>query len=146
MALTSTFSKMLDTSGTLCKQSPAEAHREPLKRLVRGVLIAIGISLCSAIPAGQAMPLPKLTAYKYAYFQIGKTEAKCLFSIAAKESGVNYKALNKSSGAYGAWQIKNNKIAKLDALKQVDWAIRYAYHRYGSTCNAWSSWKVKRWW
>ena len=92
-----------------------------------------------------AQPLPKLSPYKYAYFQIGKTEAKCLFNIASKESNINYKAYNRS-GAYGAWQIKNQRLAKLDALKQVDYAIRYANHRYGSSCKAWSRWKVHKWW
>ena len=146
MALTSTFSKILDKSGTLSEQRLSEAHREPLKRLARGVLIAIGIALCSASPAGMAQPLPKLDPYKYAYFQINEKEAKCLFQIAAHESGVNYKAHNKSSGAYGAWQIINPKVAKLSPLKQVDWAIRYANKRYGSSCKAWSRWKVQKWW
>ena len=146
MALTSTFVQTLDTYGTLRKQSSQRAQREPLKRLVRAVLLAIGIALCSAAPAGQAMPLPKLSPYKYAYYQIGKPQTVCLFNIASKESNINYKAHNRSSGAFGAWQILNPKVAKLSPLQQVDWAIRYANSRYGSSCKAWSRWKVYKWW
>lgn len=138
--------RRFDTTGTLSEQSLSKAHREPRKRLVRGVLIAIGIALCSASPAGMAMPLPKLSPAKYAEFQIGKTEAKCLMMIAKHESNIRFNAINKSSGAYGAWQIKNKKVAKISNLQQVDWAIRYANSRYGSSCKAWSRWKVHKWW
>ena len=136
----------LDKAGTLCKQSPRKGSPRAALRLARGVLLAIGIALCSASPAGMAMPLPKLQPFQYASFQIGKTEAHCLFQISAHESGTNYKAHNKSSGAYGAWQILNPKVAKLSPLQQTDWAIRYAYSRYGSACKSWSRWKVFKWW
>ena len=136
----------LDQCVTLCQQSLCKGSPRTATRLVRGVLLAIGIALCSASPAGMAQPLPKITPAKYAEFQLGETEAKCLFQIAKRESNINYKAHNRSSGAYGAWQIKNNKVAKLSPLKQVDWSIRYANSRYGSACKAWSRWKVQLWW
>ena len=147
MALTSTFNKLLDTSDTLFRQSLSEAHREPLKRLARGVLIAIGIALCSASPAGQATTMQQnITPFRYATFAIGEVQAECLFRIAIKESNINYKAENKSSGALGAWQILNPLVAKLDAYDQVDWAIRYANSRYGSPCKAWAFWQKEYWW
>ena len=136
----------LDSIGTLSEQSLPKAHREPLKRLVRGVLIAIGISLCSAAPAGMAMPSQELTPARYSTFLIGELQTSCLFSIALKESNINYKAINKSSGASGAWQIMNEKVRSLTPLEQVEWAIRYAEHRYGDACTAWSHWqRVKHW-
>jgi len=141
MALTRTFNQILDNNGTLSEQSPQRAHPEPLKRLVRGVLIAIGISLCSAAPAGQAMPATKLTPARYSTFLVGELQTSCLFSIALKESNINYKAINRSSGASGAWQIMNIKVRLLTDLEQVEWAIRYANHRYGSPCEAWSYWQ-----
>ena len=132
----------LDSIGTLSEQSLPKAHREPLKRLVRGVLIAIGISLCSASPAGQATTLQQdLTPARYSTFLVGELQTSCLFSIALKESNVNYKAINRSSGASGAWQIMNDKVRLLTDLEQVEWAIRYANHRYGSPCEAWSYWQ-----
>jgi hypothetical protein len=136
----------LDSAGTLYRQSLSKAHREPLKRLARGVLLAIGIALCSASPAGQATTSQQITPFRYATFQIGELQAECLFRIAIRESNINYKAINKTSGALGAWQIVNPLVAKLDALDQVDWAIRYAEHRYGSACAAWSFWQKEYWW
>jgi len=59
----------LDEHGTLLGRASQKAHREPLKRLARGVLIAIGIALCSASPAGQATTSQtKLTPFRYASF------------------------------------------------------------------------------
>ena len=136
----------LDSAGTLFSRAYAKAHREPLKRLARGVLLAIGIALCSASPAGQAQTLQQISAKDYAILQIGELQTECLFNIASKESNINYKAVNKSSGALGAWQIVNPLVAKLDPLDQVDWAIRYAEHRYGSACMAWSYWQRNYWW
>ena len=146
MALTRTFINRLDEYVTLRAQRPSGAQSEPPKRLVRSVLLAFGIALCSAAPAGMAMPLPKLTPYQYAHFQVGKTQTKCLFNIATKESNIRYNAINKSSGASGAWQFMNNKVRHLTPNEQVEWAIRYANHRYGSSCNAWKFWQRNNWW
>lgn len=134
-----------DTSGTLLGRAFQRLTPSRL-RLARGVLIAIGIALCSASPAGQAQTLHKLTPARYSVLRIGELQTSCLFSIALNESHVNYKAVNRSSGALGAWQIINPLVAKLDPVEQTEWAIRYAYHRYGSPCNAWDYWKVNKWW
>ena len=31
-------------------------------------------------------------------------------------------------------------------LEQVEWAIRYAEHRYGSACAGWTHWQKEYWW
>ena len=137
----------LDKHGTLSGRASTKAHREPLKRLVRGVLIAIGIALCSASPAGQAQTMQQeLTPFRYASFLTSQVEASCLFKIALKESNVRYNAINRSSGASGAWQFMNVKVRDLSPLEQVEWAIRYAETRYGTPCNAWEFWKRNYWW
>ena len=146
MALTSTFIQTLDKPGTLSEQSLPKAHRGPLKRLARGVLIAIGISLCSATPAGMAMPPIELTPERYATFLVGELQTSCLFKIALKESNIRYDAINRSSGASGAWQFMNERVRDLTPLEQVEWAIRYAEHRYGSACQAWDHWQKEYWW
>jgi hypothetical protein len=51
-ALTSTYTNMLDTSGTLTAQSLSKAHRKPLRGVACGVLVAIGLSLCFMPLAG----------------------------------------------------------------------------------------------
>lgn len=140
--------KTLDRHGTLLGRASQKAHREPLKRLARGVLIAIGIALCSASPAGVAnTSQPKITEFRYASFLLkSEYQASCLFKIALKESNVRYNAINRSSGALGAWQILNPKVATLSSHEQVEWAIRYAEHRYQTPCEAWEFWKVNKWW
>ena len=137
----------LDSHGTLDGRATKRLTASRLKRLARGVLLAIGIALCSASPAGQATTMQQnITPFRYATFQIGEVQAECLFRIAIKESNINYKAVNKTSGAVGAWQFMNPRVAKLDAYDQVDWAIRYAISRYGSPCEAWTAWKQRYWW
>ena len=136
----------LDCHGTLFRQSHSEAHREPLKRLVRGVLIAIGIALCSASPAGQATTMQQKTPFRYAASMVGEVEAECLFRIAIKESNIRFTAVNRSSGAYGAFQLLHKSAKGASPYKQVELAIDYANYRYGSACNAWSAWQRKMWW
>ena len=146
MALTSTFNNLLDTYGTLLGRASQRLTASRL-RLARGVLIAIGIALCSAAPAGQATTSQtELTPFRYASFLTSQVEASCLFKIALKESNVRYNAINRSSGASGAWQFMNVKVRDLSPLEQVEWAIRYAETRYGTPCNAWEFWKRNYWW
>ena len=138
---------LLDIVGTLMARAHSGAHPEPLKRLARGVACAIGIALCSASPAGQAQTMQQeLTPFRYASFLTSQVEASCLFKIALKESNVRYNAINRSSGASGAWQFMNTRVRDLSPLEQVEWAIRYAETRYGTPCNAWEFWKRNYWW
>ena len=137
----------LDKHDTLNGLEPLKGSPRAALRLARGVALAIGIALCSASPAGQATTMQQnITPFRYATFAVGEVQAECLFRIAIKESNINYKAKNKSSGALGAWQIMNPLVAKLDAYDQVDWAIRYANSRYGSPCAAWAFWQKEYWW
>lgn len=138
--------KTLDSHGTLLGRAYQRLTASRL-RLARGVLIAIGIALCSASPAGQATTSQtELTPFRYASFLTSQVEASCLFKIALKESNVRYNAINRSSGASGAWQFMNYKVRELSPLEQVEWAIRYAETRYGTPCKAWEFWKENYWW
>lgn len=150
MALTSTFNKKnkktLDTCGTLLGSAYQRRTPSRLKRLARGVLIAIGIALCSASPAGQATTMQQKTPFRYAASMVGEVEAECLFRIAIKESNIRFTAVNRSSGAYGAFQLLHKSAKGASPYKQVELAIDYANYRYGSACNAWSAWQRKMWW
>ena len=115
-------------------------------RLARGVALALVGSLCLATPTSQAQNLPTLTPERYSTFLIGELQTSCLFKIAVKESNIRYNAIIRSSGASGAWQFMNHKVRQLTPLEQVEWAIRYAEHRYGSACNAWDHWQKEYWW
>ena len=144
--LTSTFVNVLDVNGTLLRQSRFNGSPRAALRLARGVLIAIGIALCSASPAGQATTLQQKTPFAYSSSMIGELQTDCLFKIAVKESNIRYTAVNRSSGAYGAWQFLHSSAKGMNAYQQVELAIDYANYRYGSPCKAWAFWQRNNWW
>ncbi len=156
MALTSTFiqnyKKLLDTCCMLMARAYQRLTASRLKRVARGVALALVGSLCLAQPTSQAQTMQtELTPFRYASFLTSQVEASCLFKIALKESNVRYDAINRSSGASGAWQFMNVKVRELSPLEQVEWAIRYANSRYGSPCQAWDKWQERAksgvgWW
>ena len=135
----------LDTSGTLLARAFQRLNASRL-RLARVVALAIGIALCSASPAGQATTLQQKTPFAYSSSMIGEQQTECLFRIAIKESNIRYNAINRSSGAYGAWQFLTSKAKGTTAHEQVLLAIDYANYRYGSPCKAWAFWQRNYWW
>lgn len=69
----------------------------------------------------------------------------CLDKLWARESGWNYKATNKSSGAYGIPQaLPGSKMAsagsdwKTSPATQIKWGLGYIEGRYDTPCGAWS--------
>lgn len=73
--------------------------------------------------------------------------------IISHESGWNYRAVNRSSGAYGLPQsLPAGKLASAGAdwrdnpVTQLRWAHNYAVGRYGSWEAAYRFWTVNRWW
>jgi len=142
-ALTCGFTDSLDTSGTLTAQSPSRAHRDPLRRVGRGVLVAIGITLFTPAYAGStdgAKPYIQMTVREYAAVLVDdKKQMKCLGLLYGKESAWNPEAVNGSH--YGIPQGRS--IYLRDALpeQQIMWGLKYIDIRYGSPCAAWSFFK-----
>lgn len=73
--------------------------------------------------------------------------------IIAKESGWNFQATNRSSGAYGLCQaLPANKMASAggdyttNPVTQLKWCNGYAVSRYGGWAGAYNAWLVKHWW
>ena len=73
--------------------------------------------------------------------------------IISHESGWNYRAVNRSSGAYGLPQsLPAGKLASAGAdwrdnpVTQLRWAHNYAVGRYGSWEAAYHFWTVNHWW
>ena len=135
-ALTSTYVNELDSDGTLTAQSPSGAHRDPLRRVGRGVLVAIGIALCIMPDAGGSIP-KQYTDYKtYAFYLLdwNVKEHKCLVKLYGKESAWNPKAVNGSH--YGIPQGKSEWLRTQDGYSQVRWGLDYIGHRYGEPCIA----------
>ena len=147
-ALTSTFSNTLDTDGTLSQQSLSKAHREPLRGVARGVLVAIGIALCFMPEAGGSKPVQYISYKEYAYYALGNNleEYKCLTILYGKESAWNPKAVNGSH--YGIPQGRSEYLAKVDGYKQIQWGLSYIQHHriyQGNVCKALNHWRTYGW-
>ena len=74
----------------------------------------------------------------------GISEFPCLEELWDHESGWNYKAENKSSGAYGIPQaLPGKKMASAGAdwrtnpATQIKWGLGYVKGRYDTPCGAW---------
>ena len=127
---------MLDTSGTLTAQSPSRAHRDPLRRVGRGVLVAFGISLFSPAYADAPDEAKQyVSAKEYAALRLDNTQQyKCLAILYGKESAWNDKAVNGSH--YGIPQGRSEYLKTATKYEQVDWGLAYIEHRYGTPCAA----------
>jgi len=144
-ALTSTYTNMLDTDGTLTAQSLSKAHREPLRGVARGVLVAIGIALCIMPDAGGSKPVQYVSYKEYALHSLGynSKEFKCLDKLYTKES--NWRPNAKNGSHHGIPQGRSLYLARVDGYKQVQWGLDYIGHRYGEPCVALDHWSKYGW-
>jgi hypothetical protein len=144
-ALTSTYANELDSDGTLTAQSLSKAHRDPLRRVGRGVLVAIGISLCYMPIAGGSIPKQYISYKEYAYYALGYNlkEYKCLSILYGKESAWNPRAVNGSH--YGIPQGRSEWLKDQDGYTQIQWGLDYIGHRYGEPCIALDHWSKYGW-
>ena len=147
-ALTSTYANGFDSDGTLTAQSLSKAHREPLRGVARGVLVAIGIALCFMPEAGGSKPVQYISYKEYALISLDYNlkEYKCLTVLYGKESAWNPLARNGSH--VGIPQGRSEYLAKVDGYKQIQWGLSYIQHHriyQGDTCKALDHWKAKGW-
>ena len=79
-----------------------------------------------------------------------RAEAHCALKIAWRESRYQLHVRNKTSGAYGLFQLMQVD-KRMNLRKQIHQATKYVEHRYGSAgkrrawCRAWSEWQAKGW-
>ena len=144
-ALSRTFTNGFDSDGTLTAQSLSKAHRDPLKRVGRGVLVAIGIVLFIMPNAGGSIPKQYVTYKEYALHSLGYNykQYKCLAILYGKESAWNPKAANGSH--YGIPQGRSVWLRDQDGYTQIQWGLKYIGNRYGEPCIALNHWKAKGW-
>ncbi|HAQ59952.1 MAG TPA: 16S rRNA pseudouridylate synthase [Microbacterium sp.] len=116
----------------------AAAAKAP-QRAPSGAAPRVAASGTSAADA-QAIAHGMLGGYGWGDDQFG-----CLVSLWNKESGWNYQAYNRSSGATGIPQaLPGSKMASAGAdwqtnpATQISWGLGYIAGRYGSPCGAWS--------
>ena len=144
-ALSRTYTNGFDIDGTLTAQSPSRAHRDPLRRVGRGVLVAIGILLCIMPNAGSTSSKEYVDYKTYALYLLdfNYKEYKCLTILYGKESAWNPDAVNGSH--HGIPQGRSEYLATLDGYGQVRWGLDYIGHRYGEPCIALDHWRAKGW-
>ena len=138
---------ILTRYGTLTAQSLSKAHRKPFRGVACGVLVAIGIALCSMPDAGSSnMSNIKMTPKQYAYHSLNNLkEYKCLTVLYGKESAWNYNAYNANSGTVGIPQGKSVYLLTATPIEQVEWGLRYIKHRYSTPCRALDHWSKYGW-
>jgi hypothetical protein len=135
--LTCTYTNGFDTSGTLCEQSPSGAQSDPLRRVGRSVLLAIGITLFT--PAYADAPYvakPLMTIKEYAAVLVDdKEQMNCLDKLYVKESNWRPEASNGSH--YGIPQGRSIYLKTASPEQQIKWGLKYIHNRYGDPCTAW---------
>lgn len=150
------------------KEIKQNASQGRFRKMLVGLSVTSLITALMAIYApseGQEMPVeavkiqeilppdPKTYAEKTSLirFNWGRAEQKCLRSLWGKESAWDYTAKSPTHD-YGIPQrhMRGDTQEQIDAFMksyiiQIDWGLNYISTRYGSPCNAWESWQVKRW-
>ena len=149
-ALSRTYTNGFDSDGTLTAQSLSKAHREPLRGVARGVLVAIGIALCIMPDAGGSKPMQYVSYKEYALHLLhyDYIQYKCLTRLYGKESAWNPKAIGNLNGTqrvYGIPQGKSEWLKDQDGYTQVRWGLSYIYNRHSTPCKAYDHWKAKGW-
>ena len=127
---------VLPLSGTLTSQNPSRVQSDPVSRVGRSVLIAIGITLFAAPSAAAPDEVERLTIKEYAAVLVDdKYQMSCLSKLYGKESAWQSDAVNGSH--YGIPQGRS--IYLRDALpeQQIMWGLKYIHNRYGTPCKAW---------
>jgi len=144
-ALTSTYTNRFDIDGTLTAQSLSKAHREPLRGVARGVLVAIGIALCIMPDAGGSRPVQYISYKEYALYALGNNQYQfnCLDKLYTHESNWNPESSNGSH--HGIPQGRSVWLSTVDGYKQIVWGLEYIGHRYGEPCVALDHWSKYGW-
>ena len=139
----------LDCHDMLFRKSPSRAHRERLKRVARGVAIALVGALCLPMSEASSGSVEAIHPKDYVRLILDKREAVCLSRLIGKESAWNSKAIGNLSSpnkVYGLLQLKNPIVKDKSPIEQIHFGLKYIDHRYqGDTCKAWKHWKDKGW-
>jgi len=144
-ALTSTYVNEFDSHGTLTAQSLSKAHRKPLRGVACGVLVAIGIALCSSPDAGSTSPKEYISYKEYSLYLLdfNYKEYNCLLKLYTHES--NWRVNAKNGSHYGIPQGNSEWLRDQDGYAQVVWGLNYIGNRYGEPCIALDHWSKYGW-
>lgn len=127
---------VLDMVGTLSSQNPSRVQSDPLRRVGRSVLVAIGITLFTPAYADAPDEVKRLTIKEYAAVLVDdKYQMSCLSKLYGKESAWQSDAVNGSH--YGIPQGRSEYLRDALPEQQIMWGLKYIHNRYGTPCKAW---------
>lgn len=146
------------------KPTPAPVADTPVAKNGQASAPVAQAPAAQAAPAPAAAPQSLGALQQYAVQAMnargmkGASEITCLIPLWNHESGWNPNAANPTSTArgipqmmmnihYGAnWQTSAAGVAYLtNPQVQIDKGLDYIAGRYGTPCNAWSTWQTQRW-
>jgi hypothetical protein len=134
--LTCGYTNEFDSDGTLSTQNASGVQSDPVSRVGRSVLVAIGITLFAAPSAAAPDEVKQLTIKEYAAILVDdKKQMSCLGKLYGKESAWNPDAVNGSH--YGIPQGRSIYLKTALPEQQIMWGLKYIDNRYGSPCKAW---------
>jgi hypothetical protein len=135
-ALTCGYTNEFDSDGTLSTQNASGVQSDPVSRVGRSVLVAIGITLFAAPSAAAPDEVKQLTIKEYAAILVDDDkQMSCLGKLYGKESAWNPEAVNGSH--YGIPQGRSIYLKTALPEQQIMWGLKYIDNRYGSPCKAW---------
>lgn len=161
----SPVSEETDSAGVVTARYRAPLYsltsREDVDRLLGKTSSADGATDAQGASAGAVSPASSAPAFNPSGSKadwmraagISDADFGYVDYIISHESGWNYHAVNRSSGAYGLPQsLPAGKLASAGAdwrdnpVTQLRWANNYAVGRYGSWEDAYHFWTVNHWW
>ena len=123
---------LLDTTSMLSGESPSGAYPEPLKRIARGVAIAlVGLLSFGASPADGISQVRYNNIFSLADYQLTEKQESCHNRITFLESSNRIDAVNGSH--YGYYQGRSISLKGAPYDYQFYWYWKYVSHRYGVT-------------
>ena len=123
---------LLDTTSMLSGESPSGAYPEPLKRVARGVAIAlVGLLSFGASPADGISQVRYNNLFALADYQLTEKQESCHNRITFLESSNRINAVNGSH--YGYYQGRSISLKGAPYDFQFYWYWKYVSHRYGVT-------------
>lgn len=123
---------LLDTNSMPSGESPSGAYPEPLKRVARGVAIAlVGLLSFGASPADGISQVRYNNIFQLADYQLTEKQEFCHNRITFLESSNRINAVNGSH--YGYYQGRSISLKGAPYDYQFYWFWKYVSHRYGVT-------------
>ena len=110
------------------------------------VLVALLLSILTGYTASAKVSINHYQLRLYAHSHLlTNSEMYCIDRLYQAESHWNWRAVNKTSGAYGIPQGMSVWLRTATPYQQIMWGIKYCYHRYGSMCGAYRHWQKNGW-